>query len=467
MMSLNTTPNTHTRRRSHSFWILTIAYVVLFALLLALRLSLRQPSSSDHWSDPADYLRQALWPITTLNFWAGKRVFGFPLLLKIFGNHEPSVIAAQFALATLGWTVCGLGIASHIRTLWLRPVVFALIVSFSLTRDVVQWDFMLFSESLATSLFALQIGLWCLLIRAYEIGAARWQQRGLLIALALVMPLWSFVRDTNAYMLLGVGAILALVLMLRWRRLPDRGAFVGLAALCVATFLLQNWTADHGKRWQFPLVNVLGQRILVDEQRTAFFAAHGMPTDELVMRYRDNYAHSHGNAVFRDDNMAYFRDWLDAKGKSTYMRWLLSDPLTAMREPFTDYKTIFRPPLGVYADQAGLKFPAWELTLTGWLYIRAPEQVAMGVVALLIAMGAAAWRFGRTVWLVPVSLALLIYPMMFLIWHGDAIEVGRHSFLVSMLLRFVFWTLACFMVDLAFAWIGDRQRRLAVRLRAA
>lgn len=446
------------RQRSRSTVLLALAYLAIFGLFVVLRLSLIQPSSSEPWSDPDDYLRQAQLPLASLRFWAGPRVFGFPLLLKVFDNDQHAVVLAQLALAALCWGLCALAFAECLRVRWLRPLAFGLILGFSLTRDIVQWDFLIFSESLASSITALLIGLWCLILRSYETNAAP-RYRGLLFGLLAIMTLyWSFIRDTNAYIVLGIAGAIGLALVGRWRRLPDRATYLGLALLFVAIFLAQNWTANQGQRWQFPLVNVLGQRILVDEGRTAFFAASGMPTDEKVMRYRDNFAHSHGNAIFRDADMAYFRDWLEARGKSTYLRFLLSRPGEALREPIAAYKTILRPPLGAYADEGGLRFPPWLLMLTGLLYIRAPEPIVALSLILLLALGLAALRAGRAVWLVPVLMALLVYPTMFLNWHGDAIEIGRHSYLVGVLLRLTFWMLICFVVDLAFSWVTERQR---------
>jgi hypothetical protein len=82
---------------------------------------------------------------------------------------------------------------------------------------------------------------------------------------------------------------------------------------------------------------------------------------------------------------------------------------------------------------------------------------------MLLALIVAALRSGRAVWLVPMLMALLVYPSMFLAWHGDAIEVGRHSYLVGVLLRLAFWMLGCFIADVALSWVADR-RRGAVRL---
>jgi hypothetical protein len=449
---------------SHSTRLVWLACLAIVVAFVGLRLTLIQPSSSERWSDPDDYMRVAQLPLTSLRFWAGPRVFGFPLLLKLLGNQPQLVIGTQFAIATLCWSLLAISFAACLRARWLRPVALGLILGFSLSLDIVQWDFMLFSESLASSLMALMIGLWLLLLRSYESGLASQRRAVLFGLLAIVTIGWSFVRDSNAYVVLGIAGLVGLALLGWWRRVPDRIIYAGLAGLLVAVFLVQNWAADAGRRWQYPLVNLIGKRILVDEQRTAFFAANAMPTDEKVMRYRDNFAHSHGNAIFRDADMSYFRDWLDTRGKSTYTRFLLSHPAAVLREPLREYRTILRPPLGYYGTRAGLTFPPWLLWLTGALYIRTPEPIGLAVGALTLAgFALAALRLGRPVWLAPAALALLIYPSMFLIWHGDAIDVGRHSYLIGVQLRLVFWMLCWFTVDLILSSIAERRRHASLR----
>lgn len=448
-------PQVHHRQAS---LIIGIAYIVFFCLYAVLRFSIIQPSSSDIWSDPDDYLRMALLPISELRFWAGPRVVGYPFLLKLFSNNEQNILTFQFIVATLCWTFFAIAIARSLKQRWLGPIAFALILAFSLSRDIIQWDFLLFTESLAGSLLVLIFGLWCLILCSYERQSSK--QRILSVSiLAPVALYWSFLRDTNAYVLLGFAGVIGIVVLSYWRKLPDRRLYLGLAMLFTAVFLLQNWTADHAKRWQYPLMNVIGKRILVNEERTAFFAANHMPTDRNVMRFRDQYAHAHGNAVFRNNNMAYFRAWLDEHGKSTYYRFLLSRPTEALREPIQEYLRILRPPIGYYGEQGGLVFPGWMLTLTSIFYIRTPEYSAIPIAILLLWLAFNSLRQGRVVWLVPVVMALMIYPLMFLNWHGDAIEVGRHSYLVGVLLRLTLWVLVCFVLDSAFAWVSERQQQ--------
>jgi hypothetical protein len=61
-------------------------------------------------------------------------------------------------------------------------------------------------------------------------------------------------------------------------------------------------------------------------------------------------------------------------------------------------------------------------------------------------------------WLAPLALLLLLYPMMFLVWHGDAMEVGRHSVLNGVQFRLALWMLALFVIDGWITWQSSRRQ---------
>jgi hypothetical protein len=421
---------------------------ILFGGFALLRFMLLQPSA-DVFPDTDGFVAVSKAPLLSLAFWAGTRPPGFPLLLKLVGLEPLPVFVAQLTLAACCWGALALAIASQLQLRWLRPVAFGLILAFSLSHDVVQWDLIRHSESLASSLFALFVALLVWSASAYRDFPRRARRHAIYVSLPIAAALWTSVRDTNAYLLLGLaGLMVAGVLSRRVRTNPDVGWYLGVAAAFVALFWLQNWSADAGGRWQYPLVNTLGKRILVDEQATAFFVAQGMPTSRQVMRYRDQFADAHGMAVFRNRNMAPFRDWLEARGKSTYIAYLLSRPAESLWAPVDALRTLLRPPNSVYGEWAGLALPRWVGQLSSLLYTRNMTiLLTWAGITLLVALIAAGFGLARPAWLVPAALLALLYPMMFIVWHGDAMEVGRHSHLIGIQLRLALWMLAVFLVD--------------------
>ena len=134
-------------------------------------------------------------------FYAGERGFTIPLFFKIVQSSE-SRIVVQLAFSTVAWIVFAAVVARCIQTSWFRPVVFAVILALSLTTEVILWDTLLLSESMTFALLALLLAAWITLVRSPR---PRWAAAVLVLSL-----LWVFARDTNAYVLLVVPALLAL-----------------------------------------------------------------------------------------------------------------------------------------------------------------------------------------------------------------------------------------------------------------
>jgi len=49
--------------------------------------------------------------------------------------------------------------------------------------------------------------------------------------------------------------------------------------------------------------------------------------------------------------------------------------------------------------------------------------------------------------LVPAFLVASIYPLMFVVWHGDAVEVERHAFQIAYQIRLAVWMAVAFGLD--------------------
>ncbi len=444
-------------RRARSLSALFV-YANIFLGCAVLRLALLQPSKNNIWTDSQDYLRMARWPLFSIPFWAGARPVGILLIYKLLDAIPERIIYFQFLLALICWGVLGSAVARFIRVRWLRPVAFAVILLFSLSRDIVQWDLIILTESITSSLFALIVGIWLFAIELYRKEGQRPQKRLMLCLLIATTALWSFTRDANAYFVLGLTGILAVGLLFKGiRSHPHIKHYIILIITLVAIFVIQGQSANVYGRWRYPLINIIGKRILVDDDRTAFFAAHGMPTDTKVMRYKDNYGHAHGNAILRDADMEYFRQWMSARGIRTYMLFLVSHPLETLTEPLERLDLLLKPPVGYYGDRALLVFPGWVYALSAIVYPHPLELLlpCIGAIALLAIILTMMHR-SRPEWAVPAALLLLTYPMMLIIWHGDSLEVGRHSFLLAMQFRLAGWLLLLFLAD---AWLMRSDRR--------
>ena len=61
---------------------------------------------------------------------------------------------------------------------------------------------------------------------------------------------------------------------------------------------------------------------------------------------------------------------------------------------------------------------------------------------MLCIAGASFWLSGsekRSLWVVILALVVSIYPLMFIVWHGNPQEIERHALQIAVQLRLAGW----------------------------
>ena len=223
---------------------------------------------------------------------------------------------------------------------------------------------------------------------------------------------------------------------------------------------------EQGQRWVFPFYNVMGMRILPVPEHVAYFSDHGMPVSPALYERTGKYASSDDSAFYNDSRLEEFRTWTYRSGKTTYIRFLLSHPLYAITAPALQFPYVF------------LKDMSWFLSghmIQGHLFPRISihfnDSLAV-VISCLILVG-----YGATIglifflyrykllhgspWLaVPLIMILLSIPHLWLCWHGDAMEVRRHSLTAIVQAWLGFTLLYVYLWDILGAHV-PRWKRLA------
>jgi hypothetical protein len=129
------------------------------------------------------------------------------------------------------------------------------------------------------------------------------------------------------------------------------------------------------------------------------------------------------------------------------MRWLLSRPLGSLREPWSDlawllafeevdsfFPQSYEPLLPSYAER--ILYPQNALF---WLWI-------WMTIAALVVLGQRAWKMNPA-WLVFIGLILLIYPHLFIVWHGDVVGIHRHALTVSIQFMVGLWMFGILLLE--------------------
>jgi hypothetical protein len=434
-------------------------YLTIFSAFIAVKIVLAGLDFIRIYNDTATYAAFAAKPLGDLAFWAGRVPFTYPLIFKFLGLS--SFVAGEFfqtsnplsdfqvVFSIISWGLLAFSFTLLLKRRWIKLVALGVILFFSAAMDISLWDRILLSESLTHSLFALLVALWIF-------GALMIQRRPhflisalYLIALTIVTILFSFMRDTNSYLLLAAAFFMALGLLIKGiRRNPLIAGYSAYILLILLVFFMENKSSDLGRRWQTPFLNVLIERVYQQPDMLNYFVQNGMPQKEaLLAAQRSMPSAQYHDLVSYDARFAPLQTWSETKGKNILIHYLLSKPFASITAPLINYELLLN---GVNEEyrQPRQPDPPWVAQFSGLLYTHNPMLLFASVVLLLVTI-LVWWRqkFANPYVVIPAALMLFCYPLMFMVWHGDAGEIERHSALIGICFRLSAWMMVFWLLD--------------------
>lgn len=439
------------------FWYIFLVVLFLFAEIRSL-ISFPNPI----WGgDTDDYLYGAIKPLLDLKFYAWTRPWTTGLLYKILGANleiidyvgrdgiirnnwnANAALLAQTMLHAISWIALALTSKSMIRSYHFRPVIVGIILAIGLSPAVVNWNHALLSESLSISLMVLLLAIWFWIQKGWN-----WHKAFILVGITV---LWTFTRDSNALLVLALAVILVSIgLIIKHQRL-----YLFFSLFFVLLYFLSSYLSEIPNRWAVPLGNVIFQRVLPDQNALDFFMASGMPVDSAILDMEGRWICENSCAFFEEEKNEAFRVWLYENGRITYIRYLVSNYNNSLIAPLenldilTEY-SLMLPNSLVYKAP----IPQW---LSSTLFINGAVAFWVTLSLVFITLAFSELRTYPAV-LVICAFFLLGYPHAFLSYHGDAMEVGRHSIQFSIQLRLCFWILALIFIDFFILSRGSKLR---------
>lgn len=438
------------------FW--GLAYLEVWGIFLALKKTFGFSEAPRTYYDTYSYVVVAEKPLTSAAFWVAERSFTLPLLYKILGvtlaNFNDAGVMYRVAitqkwLSVIAWSGLAITVALSLRQRWMRLVGFTIILLFSLALEVSLWDFLLLSESLSFSFFALVLASWLILLRLGEHQfRGAFLLGGILTLMSFIfMGLYSFTRDSNLYFLLTALIVFLLYLGLKWKTLYLRWPFIGLILGTLVLFGVQNYTLIHGNRWQIHIYDNLKVRIMPDPQARAFFVNAGLPLTPRFLEIQTFSQRQYQVAMVTEPTLQPVREWIEKKGRATYLAYLLSRPLPTLFEPLHHALHLlngnnmeYRHPLGPLSRRLeridAIMYPRGVVVLGAFLWL--------GLIGAIVY-----WRGQDThsVWVLVSIFLVSLYPLMFLVWHGNPLEIERHAAQIGVQVRLLGW--------LALVAVGD------------
>jgi hypothetical protein len=363
-----------------------------------------------------------------LSFFTSPRPFTVDLLYKLWGSEPEQIVIGQQCLLTLSWVILSIAIGSLLHSFALRLISAILFPCFMFWWNIFGWTFVMRSEAVSFSLFAL----W-LATLLFFIQKPQKLPLGLLI---ITTFFFSFTRDNLPYALLA-GTVLLLSILRKYHRSYYKKNGVLLKVLLLSMlliFALQTLSAHLGKRHDFCLINVLLQRILVNDDYTRWFIDRGMPVDSTILQWQGKWASSDDFRLYRDPRYAHFMNWVSVKGQFTYGLFLLTHPLYTLQPLVQDLAPMFSYNLDLYTHKPPQR--AFIRTLHMLLpFSSVLTALCSALLAVLV--------FTKTARTEALLLAVLVATVFFnalFIYHADAMEVPRHSIMNMIALECLTYT---------------------------
>lgn len=423
------------------------------------------------WPDTEDYAMIASQTWYSPTFWTGGNPPGLPLLFKVFGlNWDTFIgsryddIARQITQFQTGLSFFALGflafsLVSVIRQRWLRPLAVLVVFGLGLSAEIAQWNKMLLSESLSTSLFlGLVAGAMLLILWSEERKHAKGIFVSLLtVVIAMGVALYAFTRDVNSYFLLFLGVLcLPPVLVAAVSRKKWWWAYTAIIGVILLASI--GSAVSRRSRWSYPFINLIYDRILPDPAAVDFFVRHDFPIEiiESIQPESRNELH----VALRDDESEPYWEWFEENARLVHVKFLLSRPIETLTMPLADLPALLSPDVSWYRVRLHPE-PQWLSRASAVFYPKPPlilglwSVVVIGSTAVLIRAGK-----GQTFWAVPLLLLVTLYPLYLVIWHGDTAAMERHALPIGIGLRLCLWLLTFFVLDSAQVGMPFRSARV-------
>lgn len=402
-----------------------LALFGLLSLFVLLRVWVFVPSYPVMFADSPTYLE-----VPELR--AFQRAFTVPLINALLLQAGLlKIMTFQFLLGLGAWAALGLAAYRLLRPGLERLAVPGLLWGLSLSHLVVRWDAYILSESVAHSLV---IAVFALALFLHTEIRQRGVGRVSAILLATLVPLVFLTlnaRDSALYMLPGAIVFFGVY---AWKYRVPKGFAVVVLALMIAMAGVQNQMTNASQRWVDPIANVIFRRVLPEPDRTAYFVERGMP-DDSELRALTGKFWWHTKYYEHQPFVA----WLKAEGKPTFMGYIISffpqvnrDMFEALPETFTlsEFKRRW------LHDEPGELFDRLSHQLNRVFFFKLPSPwfaPLWAVVVLGLALIPA--PASRSLAMLTLFLGLSAYSQVFIGFHGDAADEGRHTILGQLLFR--------------------------------
>ena len=410
--------------------------------------------------DTEVFLHMAALKWTNPYFYHGLRPWTVPILHSLVGGAKNihNILLLQTIISYVSWIFLAFMVVCFSKDYLVKVFAFFLIAFIPLSGFIHHYHLVILSESLSFSFFAVFLGAYLWYTNKRSIL--------LVVFLAIVALLFAFTRDTDAYRVL-LMTLPILLLIVHAIRNKTRGVMhhIVLSIIFILIFIGSNYSTSNiqcrdcvtsymNARWFMPIVNNVFQRILPYEDRLKYFEDHGLPVTPALMAMKHKWASSNNWQSTFDPKLAAEREWIYRHGRQTYMKYLITHPKYTFSSAF-DYRDAL-----LYLNgerNAWYQGTAKPFDARFVFFLNDDRDLKMFLVLFLASLILVLTIYvrhgkdnrGHIMRILLIGYVIIIaIPLGMLIFHGDLMDLARHSYtnIIQLNLGFVLFYL--YMADL-------------------
>lgn len=379
-----------------------------------------------------------------------QRSFFYPLFLKLLGQNMQLVFCVQWAISVLAWWLMASFIfkklsSNHKKLAWFLG---SLILLSSCSLKVSQWDALILSESLTLSFLVLIMYLF------FRLMDEKFENKKLGLILVGVILVFTYLRDTNAYFVLGL-VPLYIYLFFRDRKM----LLIGLILISVSAFALNNFTANQGRRWAAPFGDALTSRLAYYPELIDYFLQKGMPKEGIDILEQIKISHEKENTYegnYMMTNRGKYQNtatakWFKENAKQVYTLYLITHPIYLIspilpghgkNNLWASLKALYDPLRGYTIDYYKGKKPFFIEVLKVGTFVLEGIISLLWILALVLVLSRKK-QWNKSALQASGYFFLVSIPLFLIIWHAGGMEYGRHVLIITTVMTLsIFFTMA-------------------------
>ncbi len=424
-------------------------YILLFAILL---FTLEYFSNITnmvfaHVIDAYGYYFFSKIPILTTDFWLGMRPVGYPLFIKMLQSSPYLVLSAQALLYIFSWAF--FAIYLFVRS---NNKLFGLISGLGILLIAIHPSISVWTHHVLTESLTFTLVVW-ILVLLYEFIITRKKQY--MYALLLLLFFYATIRDVNAYY---VATFIVVFSILFFYKHIGKYNFIIANIIILLSFAISDYTANHSRdtisdksltfqsngktiahRWVFPFMNLAGRRFLTNQEIFEYMKKEGMPVNEALLKL----THAWGGMGWYDKpELKEFRDWVAQSGKSTYTKFLITHPIYTFGSIYKNRYIIFHYKNNENKSYYSGRYKPDNLFTYSTIGNIMFYKYLFYAILIIIFLSLVLRKNIFNVYTFPIlALILPIALLTIVTYHGDAVDIGRHTTIIPFLLKITLFML--------------------------